>query len=433
MEKILIKYINISDDIKGIRNNQNDEAIGRYMEKYESGTSKPILVKKIDRKSFVLIDGHHRLIACQRLKKEKIDVEIINIDDKDIYSKAVEENQGHGVSLTKQEEENILIKLIESGKKQKEIAKIFGITREAISKRINRNPILKEGQSTITNTSTVNELLDDEKQSDIANNYDISQGRVSQIWGDFQDDLINKFNQGASKIHLIDEQVEKGINLTKEKLDEIIPEECNKLIFGDCLEELPKLKDESIDCVIIDPPYGIDYQSNYKKEKYDKISNDGDEAFKLLKDSLWIAYAKMKKNSHIYIFTSWKVLEGIKPLVEEFFEVKNCIVWNKNNWSMGDLKGNYAEKYELILFATKGKRNLSDELGRPVNVIDCDRTGNTDHPTQKPVELLQKLIRNSTKEGEIVLDYFAGSASTLQAAQNEKRKWIGIELKKEFK
>ena len=432
MKTILIKYISINEDVKGIRDSQNNEAIGRYMEKYESGTSKPILVKEIDRQHFVLIDGHHRLEACKRLKNEKIDVEVIDIEDKDIYSKAVESNQGHGVSLTKDEEENILVKLIEEGKTQKQIGKIFGVGQSTIAMRIKRNPLLVKSLSDKTNISTVNELLSGQKQGEVANNYSISQGRVSQIWGDFQNELLELYETGSPKEFLIEMEVEKGINLTREKLDEIIPEDLNKLIIGDCLEELPRLKDESVDCVIIDPPYGIDYQSNHKKEKYDKIQNDGKEAFELLDKSLKLVEEKMKKNSHIYVFTSWKVLEKVKPLIEEFFEVKNCLVWNKNNWSMGDLNGNYAEKYELILFATKGKRKLSSEVSRPVNVIDCARTGNTEHPTQKPVELLQQLIRNSTKKGEVVLDCFAGSGSTLKAAQLEHRKWIGIELEEEF-
>jgi DNA modification methylase len=137
----------------------------------------------------------------------------------------------------------------------------------------------------------------------------------------------------------------------------------------------------------------------------------------------------MKTNSHIYIFTSWKVIEKIKPIIEKHFEVKNCLIWNKNNWSMGDLKNNYAEKYEMIIFATKGNKNLQSEL-RPVNVIDCPRTNNPEHPTQKPVNLLRELIKNSTKPKELILDYFAGSGSTLIASKEENRKWIGIELKR---
>ncbi len=200
---------------------------------------------------------------------------------------------------------------------------------------------------------------------------------------------------------------------------------------GDCLEQLNKVKDNSVACLILDPPYGIDFNSNFKLAKHDKIESDNKEAFSLLDKSLKKVQSKMLKNSHVYIFTSWKVFEFIKPIIEKYFEVKNTLIWNKNNWSMGDLQGNYAEKYEMIIFATQGNRILTSDK-RPVNVLNFDRTTNTNHPTEKPIDLLKELIKNSTVEGELVLDYFAGSGSTLLASKELKRKYIGIELKKEY-
>jgi len=215
----------------------------------------------------------------------------------------------------------------------------------------------------------------------------------------------------------------------KEKLEEAVKEiksEQLNLYHGDCLNEIKKIEDKSIACLIIDPPYGIDYQSNHKLAKHDKIQNDKEESLELLEKSLEEVKPKMKENSHIYIFTTWKVYEKVKPIIEKHFEVKNCLIWNKNNWSMGDLNGNYAEKYEMIIFATQGNRNLVGDK-RPVNVLDFARTSNSNHPTEKPVELIKELIKNSTVEGEIVLDYFAGSGSTLVASKELNRKFIGIE------
>ncbi len=139
----------------------------------------------------------------------------------------------------------------------------------------------------------------------------------------------------------------------------------------------------------------------------------------------------MKKDSHIYIFTTWKVYEKVKPIIGKYFEIKNCLIWNKNNWSMGDLNGNYAEKYEMIIFATHGNRRLLGE-NRPVNVLDFARTTNSNHPTEKPVDLLKELIKNSTGEGETVLDYFAGSGSTMVAAKELNRNPIGIEFDESY-
>jgi len=434
-KEIPIEYIKTDEKIMSIRNAQSEEAIGRYMEKYESGTSKPILLKEIDRQNYILIDGHHRIEAIKRLKKRKIEAEIIDISDKEIYSKAVEQNVEHGVSLTKQEEENVIINLFDLGKTQKQMGEIFHISQQAISKRISNNPILKKQISSKICISSVNEILSGKSQKEVACILQDmlgkgTQQRVSQIWGDFTNELEELYNTGTPKEEIVEIQNEKNINLTQEKLDELIEGNLNEIREGDCLKIMKDIEDSSIDCVIIDPPYGIDYQSNYKKEKYDKIKSDNKDSINLLDKSLDLVKTKMKKDSHIYIFTSWKVFDKVKPIVEKHFEVKNCLIWNKQERGMGDLDGNYADSYEMIIFARQGKRKLYSEK-RPFNIINCSATINENHPTEKPVELLGELICNSTKEEEIVLDYFAGSGSTLIASKENKRKWIGIELENE--
>jgi len=428
MVEVMIEYIEEKDDVKSIRKNHSEEAIGRYMEKYESGTSKPILVKKINRQKYILIDGHHRLEAIKRLKRKKIDINIVDIKDEEIYDKAVESNQDNGVPLTKEEEDNITIELFNQGKTQEQMAKIFHVSQQAIAKRFKNNKILDLQLSCKINTSTINELLSGKTQTEVANNYKITQGRVSQIYNDWRNGIEEEYERGSTKEEIVESQNKNKINLTLDYLEEIFEGDYNKLIVGDCLNEIPKLEDESIDCVIIDPPYGINYKSNHRKEKYDYIMDDNENAFELLNNSLKVVFNKMKKNSHIYIFTSWKVIEKVKPIISKYFELKNCLVWNKNNWGMGDLKNNYAEKYELILFATKGKRPLYAET-RPLNVIDCERADTEQHPTRKPINLLKQLIINSTKPKELVLDFFAGSCSTLEASKEENRKWLGIDVK----
>jgi len=428
IKEIPVEYIEFDEKIKDIRNSQSEEAIGRYMEKYESGTSKAILVKEIDRQHYVLIDGFHRLEAIKRLKKRKIEAEITNIEDKELYSKAVEQNVEHGVRLTSDEEEKIILELFEQGKTQEEMGKIFHLSQQAISKKIKSNKKLSLQLSSKICISSVNELLQGKKQTDVACIYDVTQQRISQIWGDFTNELEELYNTGTPKEEIIKIQNEKNIKLTPEKLNELIEEDYNKLIINDCLKEIPKLDDGIIDCLIIDPPYGIDFQSNYKKEKHDKIESDNESAISLLDNSLGLIQPKLKTNSHIYIFTSWKVFDKVKPIVEKYFEIKNCLVWNKNIYGMGDLNNNYADSYELIIFATQGKRKLYAEK-RPLNILNYNPTENTNHPTEKPVDLLKELISNSTKEGEIVLDYFAGSGSTLKASKECKRKWLGIEIK----
>ena len=93
---------------------------------------------------------------------------------------------------------------------------------------------------------------------------------------------------------------------------------------------------------------------------------------------------------------------------------------------MGDLKGSYAPKYEMIIFAHKGRRILNGF--RYADIIQAKRTGNKYHPTEKPTDLLELFINNSTDESNTVLDCFMGSGSTGVACINTNRKFIGIEL-----
>ena len=101
-------------------------------------------------------------------------------------------------------------------------------------------------------------------------------------------------------------------------------------------------------------------------------------------------------------------------------------MWEKNNTSMGDLKGSYAPKYEFILFGHKGRRLRNGK--RLPDVIQAKRTGNKYHPTQKPVDLLEIFIEQSTNENDLILDPFMGSGSTGVACVKLNRRFIGIEL-----
>lgn len=201
-----------------------------------------------------------------------------------------------------------------------------------------------------------------------------------------------------------------------------------KLYQGDYLEAIRGIEDNSVDLVIIDPPYGIDFRSNYRKEKYAKIANDSRLDF--LDDMFGDLNTKLKDNTHIYCFCSWHNVDIFKQAFEKHFKLKNILVWEKNNTSMGDLQGSYAPKHEFILFGHKGRR-LRNGFRYP-DVLKANRTGNKLHPTQKPVDLLEILIKQSSEEGEVVLDCFMGSGSTGVACVNTNRKFIGIELDEKY-
>lgn len=197
---------------------------------------------------------------------------------------------------------------------------------------------------------------------------------------------------------------------------------------GDCLELMKNIPDGSIDLILTDPPYAIEFQSNYRKRKYKKINND--ESLSWLEGFVSEAYRIMKDNTAIYCFCSWHNVDIFKQVFEKYFKLKKIVVWQKNNTSMGDLKGSYAPKHEFVLFAHKGRRLLNGF--RHPDIIQAKRTGNKYHPTEKPVDLLEIFISESSNIGETVLDCFMGSGSTGVACVNTGRNFIGMELDKQY-
>mgnify|MGYP005862256575 FL=1 len=210
-------------------------------------------------------------------------------------------------------------------------------------------------------------------------------------------------------------------------------EERYKLYNGDCLEIMDNIDDKSIDLIITDPPYLINYQSNRrkKKDRFDKIKNDKDN-YILIQEYFKECYRIMKNNTAIYCFCSWHNIDFFKREFEKYFKLKNIIIWNKNNHGTGDLKGSYAPKYEFILFGHKGRTLLREK--RISDVIDCAKipSKKLTHPTEKPQKLLGIFIKQSSDESNIVFDGFMGTGSCGMVANNLNRKFIGIELDENY-
>lgn len=190
--------------------------------------------------------------------------------------------------------------------------------------------------------------------------------------------------------------------------------------------------DETFDCCITDPPYGIDFQSAWRSEKSEwkpKILNDESPYTEWIKP----LFGKMKTGGRLICFYRWDVQE---PFLEEIrsagFDVKSQIVWDKVSHGMGDLDGEFAPQHELIIYATKGRYEFKGK--RPKTVYRCLRVmpDKLVHPNEKPVELIAAILRDITTEGENVFDPFGGSFSTAAACSLEKRKCTSTELKKEY-
>ncbi|MFZ5432533.1 MAG: DNA-methyltransferase [Calditrichota bacterium] len=214
----------------------------------------------------------------------------------------------------------------------------------------------------------------------------------------------------------------------------------NRFLCGDCFAEMRNLPDASVDLVLTDPPYGIDYQSNRRvaRPKLPKFEND----VKLDWVEGWVeqVYRVLKPDRHFYCFTRFDTYPEFYTQISRRFRVKNCLIWVKNNHGSGDLQGAYAPQYEMIIYAAKGQRHLNGP--RESDVLQCDNVPSVfrRHATQKPVELLRTIIEKSTEPGEIVLDPFAGTGSTglacLDTARHhgdrQERHFLLFEINPEF-
>jgi len=110
------------------------------------------------------------------------------------------------------------------------------------------------------------------------------------------------------------------------------------------------------------------------------------------------------------------------------FSVKSVLIWDRIAHGMGDLKSAFGPRYDTCIFATKGSYVFPNT--RPQDVIQCQRVSGMKllHPNEKPVELMRQLIEAVTKPGDLILDPFSGSGSTLVAALQSGRRYIGVEL-----
>lgn len=204
-----------------------------------------------------------------------------------------------------------------------------------------------------------------------------------------------------------------------------------KLINGDCLEIMKQIPEHSVDMILCDPPYGIDYQSNRvsKEKRKDKILNDKKPFTMFIPEVKRI----IKSNSSVMIFTRWDVQQKfIDCMYENELYVKNVIIWDKVVHGMGDLKRSYGSRYESILFHSENKFRFNGK--RPQDIIACKRVsaGNMIHPNEKPIGLLETLITQCSLSNNIVLDLFMGSGSTGVACMQTGRRFIGIELDEHY-
>ena len=181
----------------------------------------------------------------------------------------------------------------------------------------------------------------------------------------------------------------------------------NKIINSDALEALRTLPDSCCRTCITSPPY-------YGLRDYGADGQVG-----------------LEDTPELYIENLVKIFREVRrALKDDGATLKTPIVWDKGNWTSGDLTGDYGNQCELIIFAHKGRHKLKN--GRPSNLWRVPRDPAGEHPTPKPVALMARCIHNSVDRGGTVLDPFMGSGSTGVAAIREGCHFIGIEIEPKY-
>lgn len=242
---------------------------------------------------------------------------------------------------------------------------------------------------------------------------------------------------------------------------EIFENNLTKIYFSDCLEALTYIDDKSIDLIFADPPYNIGKKFSKFKDSWNSEKEYIDWCYKWLD----LCIKKLKDNGSLYVMNSTQFMPYIDIWLRERMSILSRIVWHYDSSGV-QAKNYYGSLYEPILFAVKNPKsytfNSSDieieaKTGAKRKLIDYRKAiptpykttkipGNTwyiprvryrmeeyeNHPSQKPEELLERIIKASSNIGDIILDPFGGTFSTSAVAQRLGRKSITIEFQEEY-
>lgn len=235
-----------------------------------------------------------------------------------------------------------------------------------------------------------------------------------------------------------------GQQIAAELNNEIIERKNYKLYFGNAYTIVDELIRDNIKVnhIITDPPYNISRENNFntlKKPRNGIDFGEWDKNFDLLS---WIPkYEKiLDKNGSIIIFCSYRYISFIIKTMEECnLEVKDVLVWKKTNPMPRNIERRYVQDMEFAVWGVKKgakwvfnkdpKKPYMRSLFETSTVSGCERTN---HPTQKSLQLMQEIIKIHTNEDDVIIDPFMGSGTTGLACLNLNRKFIGIELDRQY-
>lgn len=243
----------------------------------------------------------------------------------------------------------------------------------------------------------------------------------------------------------------------------------NTIYTGDCIKILnEKIDEKSVELIFADPPYnlsgnGLKWQGNKTggdwymvNEKWDKMT--APEYLQFTRKWIGACHKVMRDNGSIYISCTYHNLTEVMIVLKQLdFKINNVIVWQKTNAMPNMTKRVFTHSTEFVVWAVKGKKWIFnyEELkkinperqkdGSAKQMRDVwslplvqgkerlrGKDGRALHPTQKPEEMLKRIIIASSNKGDTVLDPFLGSGTTAFVAKKLSRNWIGIEKSKKY-
>lgn len=224
-----------------------------------------------------------------------------------------------------------------------------------------------------------------------------------------------------------------------------------QLLNGDCLAEMKKLKDSSVDLIITDPPYNLgkfmkDRDTNLVKMRdnffgaagWDNLSYD---QWKIAMDSFFSESARLlKKGGSMIVFMSLIRIETIVEIAEKYgFYYKTTGIWHKLNPMPRNMNLHFVNSTEAWLYFTYKKRTGTfNNNGKVIHdFIETSLTTSTEkkygkHPTQKPLSLINQLVTILSNENDLIVDPFMGTGTTGVSALSNNRDFIGIEIEKKY-
>lgn len=218
------------------------------------------------------------------------------------------------------------------------------------------------------------------------------------------------------------------------KLGDVIELGAHRVMCGDSTsaEDVAELMNGALaQLIVTDPPYGVDYEGGTTaREKL-----QGDLTPDLYKPVLLLASAYSDEKAAVYLWHSDSQSAAVMEAIHGAgYERRSTIIWNKNLAQFGALSAQYKTKHEPCYYLFK--RGNSPRWFGPTNEVtvwDCNRNSrNENHPTEKPVEVMARPIRNSSQRDDLIVDFFLGSGTTLIAADQLNRICYGMEISPKY-